>query len=296
MIFYADRNLQQKRARFVLEEISSWRQKSWLDKAVQHAKGMPVELRAQGLMITIAKLYAKNETHTKTMADILSRWLVEYAPVCSWNNRIQAQTTTKRLFSLLQHANRREYIQAQREALALAEMIKILADAIYSQEEYQDIFPSQKELSNSQKDTELMGAFVLNRVSAWQQGDIIEKGTAKSKSLPVEIKSEGILIAFANLMRSQNKGERELAGIIASWLLKNSPLKLTAPTSEKKENLLQAFLKNCIEINDMATYQAIQDQAMKVAIYIKVYATALYDKSDQEDLPVSDEEEAINEH
>ncbi len=265
-------------AAFILDEILSWQKEEWKGAAVQLAKGLPVELRAQGLMVTIARLWHKDEKYTRRAAELLGEWITELAPGTPWRDKVSGKAAAHRLFNLCQKADRRCYMWAQREAVALAELLKILADAFYGNAEDRDIsikeFPTFD--GKTKNNSDLMAGFVLGRVLKWSRGSFASDAATKAKALPVEISSSGVLVALANLIRrSKDEAQEELAKIMAGWIAKISPVSLV-PIESEQEKLFETVLKGCIRC-DRATYQAIEAQALKIAIFIKAYATALYD-------------------
>ncbi|NIA10429.1 MAG: hypothetical protein GWP10_12050 [Nitrospiraceae bacterium] len=278
MIRPPNRNLERMRASFILDEILSWHKEEWKSFAVQLVKGLPAELRSQGIMATLAKLWHRDEEYTKKVANLLGEWVIDHAPGTPWQNKMSVKMPAERLFLLCQEADRKDYMWAQEEALALAESLKILADAFYCKAEKHGIPermspPYDREALNTD---ELLSRFVLKRVLGWGEGTVASEAATKAKALPVDINSSGILITLANLIRSKNKAQRELAWIIAEWIAKISPIRLLEIESEQRR-LFETVLKGCIKC-DKATYQAIQAQALKIAILIKAYATALYGK------------------
>ena len=270
-----NRNMERRRADYLFREISEWKNKSWRDTAVEQAKGLPVELRAQGLIVTIAKLKSKRKEEADRIATLLSSWLVDDAPTRPWNRQTRRGSPETRLLDLCKKADRRSYQWAQTEALALLELLKLISGAWYGKTLLDDIdidsiAPSDE---TSRPLDELRAGFILKEVIRW--GNTIgETVVTRAKSLPMEILNNGLIVTLANLLRAKDRSHLELAIVLAAWLLKAAPRKPMTVDTEKGP-LPKTLFSACIT-TDAHTYQAMEAEALATAGVIKAYATALY--------------------
>ena len=220
-----NRNMERRRAGYLFREISEWENKSWRDTAVEQAKGLPVELREQGLMVTIAKLKSKRKEEADRITALLSSWLVDDAPARPWNRQARRGSPETRLFDLCKMADRRSYQWVQTEALALLELLKLISGAWYGKALLDDdididsIAPSDE---TSRPLDELRAGFILKEVIRWDY-PIGEAATTRAKSLPMEILDNGLLVTLANLLRAKDRSPLKLALVLAAWLLKVAP-------------------------------------------------------------------------
>lgn len=121
---------QLKRMRHALNLVQRWHDKNHPDanrkQLTQASKSLPVMLRAQGLAVAVATL--DKDGKTETLAKDIAHWILDEAPVrplCKGGKGHLA----KRLLTACAMADRGQYRMAQREALALAEYIKLYAEA-----------------------------------------------------------------------------------------------------------------------------------------------------------------------
>ncbi len=270
-----DRSMERQRAMYLFREIVDWQGEKWKNAAVQRTKSLPIELRTQGLLITLAKLKAKKGGESRRLLGLAARWLVDKAPTRPWSGKVRGGRPEERLFNLCSNADRSNYQWAQTEALALLDLLKLMAGAFYGEALLNDIhFESIASMDvTAGIFEEVRAGFVLREVLKWDSG-IGESAATRAKSLPMEIQAYGLLVTLSNLLRAQGRSHFELARIIAAWLLKAAPRKPLAEGLEK-EPLLQSLFSLCITM-DADVYQAFQSEALILAELIKAYATALH--------------------
>ncbi|MEN6464013.1 MAG: type III-B CRISPR module-associated protein Cmr5 [Syntrophaceae bacterium] len=126
-------DLGRSRSLFVFERARSWSENDC--KAVTaRAQGLPVTLRSQGLVVTMARLAANEDkdTASRILKGMLLAWLTVENPYLGFKGRAN---TTREFLELLMTADRAAYLAVQREALALAERIKLISKAFFSGKE-----------------------------------------------------------------------------------------------------------------------------------------------------------------
>lgn len=126
-------DLGRSRSLFVFERARSWSENDC--KAVTaRAQGLPVALRSQGLVVTMARLAANEDkdTASRILKGMLLAWLTVENPYFGLKGRAN---TTKEFLELLMTVDRAAYLAVQREALALAERIKLISKAFSSGKE-----------------------------------------------------------------------------------------------------------------------------------------------------------------
>jgi len=123
-----------------MPESPQLKQMEYAHKCIQHwpsdsrkqltvaSKGLPVMLRSQGVAVAVATL--NKERKTQPLAENIARWLLEDAPVKTLKpDESRRAAPVRKLLAACAKVDRTAYRVAQREALALAEMIKIYAEA-----------------------------------------------------------------------------------------------------------------------------------------------------------------------
>lgn len=125
-------DLGRKRTLFVFERARRWPGGKERKEITALAQGLPVTLRSQGLVVTMASLAAKEKTANRTLNDMLFRWLTEQNP---WLGVAGTAATIGEFVEELMTKDRSAYLAVQREALALAERIKLISKAFFSGKE-----------------------------------------------------------------------------------------------------------------------------------------------------------------
>ena len=127
-----DRSLAAERARFAYAEVASW------GKVLQKAapplsRGLPVQVRIQGLQVTVATLMRSNTAEARELADLLARWLLDRGPrrVFDPDRVPDASSHAARLLGACVEADRASYLAARTEAIAFLDQVKVYADALY---------------------------------------------------------------------------------------------------------------------------------------------------------------------
>lgn len=120
------------RARFCYTEVANWPERLQKD-GNSKAQGLPVQVRTQGLLTSVAVLTGGDEVANR-FADTLARWLLAEWPHRSlegaWERPVAAD-----LLGALAQASRAEHIAAQREAILMLDQIKIFAKALHGRKD-----------------------------------------------------------------------------------------------------------------------------------------------------------------
>lgn len=125
-------DLRAARARFAYDEAAGWK-KDVRKPTTQRVKGLPVQMRTQGLMQTLAVLMADDREYVRHLAEVTGKWLLFEAPYRALQEAGSAQPHwgyARRLLESCMKASRLEYAWAQLEAIQLLDQIKIYADAL----------------------------------------------------------------------------------------------------------------------------------------------------------------------
>ena len=104
------------------------------DEIKTRLKGLPVEMRMNGLAVVGAKLCASTEYKEKIIGKMLAEWLLEKCPSSPFKTKTsleQQNNPLKQLLDLCIKANRFEYEAAQVEALTFLEQAKLIAEALW---------------------------------------------------------------------------------------------------------------------------------------------------------------------
>lgn len=137
----SNRDLKMARARFAYDTVMEWSARE-RDDATTRVQGLPIQVRTQGLLVTLAVLASNSvdETHNrKTVDDRLARsltkWLVVEAPHHPLGHPLPTgRNSPTDLLGLLTNASRADCLAAQREAILLLDQIKIFVNALKGQE------------------------------------------------------------------------------------------------------------------------------------------------------------------
>ena len=124
-----------ERQRFVWGRVQQWNERPWRKEVTQRLKGLPIQLRQQGLGVTLADLMRQGGP-SREMADMLAEWLLVEAPVKlvpAWKDESRASVDS--LLEISLGANRETWLALQAEAGALLDQAKGLADALIGQRE-----------------------------------------------------------------------------------------------------------------------------------------------------------------
>ena len=135
-------SLRHQRARFAYERIREWPAPS-ARAAAARAKGLPIQLRTQGLGTTVAMLTNQAsdrdgpEDDAALLVGLLADWLLRESPRQPFGERERGDTAKNarewrlELLDACCRSDRATYMAAQAEALALLEEVKILTQALH---------------------------------------------------------------------------------------------------------------------------------------------------------------------
>jgi hypothetical protein len=134
-----ENNLARARTQFAYGNVAEWK-KDWRKDALARVKGLPIQVRTQGLPVTLANLMGEDNTHSRHLADLIGRWLLEKAfhKPLGEDSGPASRSPARRLLDACINAERSTYLAVQAEALAFLEQVKLFADALYSSREEPD--------------------------------------------------------------------------------------------------------------------------------------------------------------
>ena len=118
--------------------------------------------------------------------------------------------------------------------------------------------------------------FAFEKVNSWG-GTWKEKALVCAKKLPVAIRTQGLAQTLAVLMGGNGTHEKELANLIAVWLLDQAPRKTISDSDSETESRPspQSLLNACVKA-DRTSYLAAQAEAIALMDLVKLYAQALH--------------------
>lgn len=125
------REMSRRQARFVYDQAELWSSGDLKEITVQ-AQGLPVSLRIQGLLITLARLEISKNQAGQQLCRMLFEWLTKQTPILAQDSTI---TTTGKLIKKLSAMDRTTYLAVQTQALSLSERIKLIASALNAAKE-----------------------------------------------------------------------------------------------------------------------------------------------------------------
>ena len=123
-------SLETVRSRYALDEVKRW-QGAQRVEATALTQGLPVALRTQGLVVTLARLLSSERRAHGLLARCLTDWLGRDCPI----GLLPEQKGPAQLLERLIRMEPMDYLAVQREALALAERLKLLAGALHGGED-----------------------------------------------------------------------------------------------------------------------------------------------------------------
>ena len=130
-----------------------------------------------------------------------------------------------------------------------------------------------KQIEDNRDLTFARARYSFNDVREWKSH--WRKDAAKRvKGLPVAIRSQGLMVVIATLMREDTPYSRHIVDCLAQWILKeaqHSPLL----SSENKEPSGRQLLDACMNAL-RADYVAAEMEAILFLDQVKLYADALY--------------------
>src|SRR5690606_26462516 len=126
------RDLTLLRARRCYDEVRGWKS-DLRAEATQRAKGLPVAVRMQGLMVVLASLTRKEHPADRRLATALAQWLGTSRGLLG-----EAEPESFGPIQLLdacRRASRSELLGVEWEAILFFEQIKLYADALSATED-----------------------------------------------------------------------------------------------------------------------------------------------------------------
>ncbi len=121
------------RARNGFNAVREWNQQ-WRKDAARRVKGLPVAIRAQGLMVVIATLMRENTPASRCIADRLAQWLLKKAPHRSLHLSEDKEPSGLQLLDVCMKASRADYLAAEMEAIIFSDQVKLYSDALHAAE------------------------------------------------------------------------------------------------------------------------------------------------------------------
>lgn len=119
--------LHRRRARYAYLQVESWGAATFEREAVETwLPGLPVLIRSQGLLVAMCLL---KKAGAARLASAFEDWVLGTAQGAQGLPKLFGDRPRGGLVRLCAEASRPTYQAAQREALALAEMLKLMADA-----------------------------------------------------------------------------------------------------------------------------------------------------------------------
>jgi hypothetical protein len=127
--------------------------------------------------------------------------------------------------------------------------------------------------------THQRAAFAYSRVSEWGK-PWRARALAIVKGLPVSLRTLGLTVLLAMLIRGNSAHERELIHILSRWLLEKAPQRPLSQwfTESQGEDVGKLLLRACLKA-DRASYLAAQTEALALLEQVKLFAEALYGDS-----------------
>lgn len=133
-------DLRGTRARFAYGEVAGW-STSMRKAATTRVQGLPIEVRLQGLLVTLAGLTAgveaektaerpDRETADGLLGAGLSRWLLRDSPLHADLLHFRGEPVPRELLRLAAEADRATHGALQAEAIRWFEQVKLFASAL----------------------------------------------------------------------------------------------------------------------------------------------------------------------
>lgn len=125
----------QARQRFAWREV-----RSWDTETARRVQGLPMQIRGQGLTTAMAVLLREDRRPPRRIVDALARWLLVETSlrVLPWEPEQGRTPTGRDLLDVLLRLGgdaHDSYLAAQADALGLSAELKLLASAVYGEEE-----------------------------------------------------------------------------------------------------------------------------------------------------------------
>ena len=136
--------------------------------------------------------------------------------------------------------------------------------------------------------------FASERVFQWNDRgpkERLEKVKTRLQGLPIEVRTYGLSVALATLLREGRDESKAIAECLAEWLLGESPVRvLKTESGGKPEGTKPLELLRRIVAADRGTYSAVQTDAMGLCEQLKLLSAAVVaaskpEKDAKEDAP-----------
>lgn len=118
-----------KRNQRAYKIVSTW-PPSVRKSAVELARGYPIDLRAMGTMQGLAFSMGKADVGHKALAKAIADWLLSKDSGAPLGEVPESDRSAEELLSRLAGSSRAEYLGADSEAIAFADAIKLIGNAI----------------------------------------------------------------------------------------------------------------------------------------------------------------------
>ena len=103
-----------------------------------------------------------------------------------------------------------------------------------------------------------------------RQRNSFKKLTTRVQGFPIEMRSQGLTVALATLLKEDRAESRELAGLLTHWLLKESGV-VSQQTERPDARRLLDYCVGCTR----SEYQVLQTEALAYLEHVKRLASAL---------------------
>lgn len=123
------------RARFAYDEVANWGD-LLRKRATPRVRSLPVQVRTQGLQVTIADLMGDTKPEARYLRELIAQWILEKGPRKPFDPMLipSEGTDAGRLLGACVKADRAAYLAARAEVIALLDQVKIFADALWKSE------------------------------------------------------------------------------------------------------------------------------------------------------------------
>lgn len=124
--------------------------------------------------------------------------------------------------------------------------------------------------------------FLLDQLQGWKKemkDDAIGRAVKRVRSLPIEVRAEGLSTVVAILLADSKKEIAGLAELLAQWLLVKHP---RSPLGEAGRDARASALLNLCVRAERQRYQAAQTEALELIAQLKILGDALYSKEANE--------------
>ena len=105
---------------------------------------------------------------------------------------------------------------------------------------------------------------------------LLAKSAPRLQGLPIELRSYGLSVVLATLLREGRDESKAIAACLAEWLLDESPLELlNGPRATDPESYKPVELLRQVVDADRETYSALQSDAMGLTEQLKLLSGAI---------------------